>query len=296
MRLKRHKSDLGTLRDRIDNSKGSGPRGVVIRTKVPPIEEHEGMLYVEEAMTLQEDEKYKSAIKKYKVGIAMLEATLPEIDRHSTKREWVQKIDEIRHKMNRCKMEIENRKREKLKQDREAERIRKAEVKIAQEKAKLDKAKAKALSEALGGSAEMFEDKIDEWRQKVDETNDNKDDDAAATALQNEKDKELKSVLTHDPKLKRKHGRNHTTAGVLSGRDKKTSTGNVRNKKKKGKNKDKDSKDENGDEKDDMEDEKLTKHERELRDRIMGDLMIGKPDVELCVYLCIRICICLLCL
>ena len=86
-----------------NNSRGSGPRGIVYRAKIPPIKEHEGMVYVDEAMALQEEGKLKTAIKKYKVGIAMLEATLPEIDRNAQKREWHQKISDVRHRMNRCK-------------------------------------------------------------------------------------------------------------------------------------------------------------------------------------------------
>ena len=42
---------------------GGAPRTVVVRTKIPPIEEHEGMNHVREGYALQAEGKLKAAVK-----------------------------------------------------------------------------------------------------------------------------------------------------------------------------------------------------------------------------------------
>ena len=64
----------------------------VMRRKIRPIEEHEAYTHILAAMEHQEEGKWKDAIKSYKIGIALLEVTLNEIDRSTQKREWRNKV------------------------------------------------------------------------------------------------------------------------------------------------------------------------------------------------------------
>merc|ERR1712228_194388 len=105
---------------------GGAPRTIVVRNKIPKFKEHQGYIHCCEGVAFQKQMEWKKAIEKFKLGIALLEVTLMEIDRSMTKRKWKAQIEEFRHKMSRCTFEIKNNKRNRF--------IRKRD-KIAQQQA-----------------------------------------------------------------------------------------------------------------------------------------------------------------
>merc|ERR1712130_1062757 len=98
--------------------------------------EHSGYLHCKEGIKYQKDMEWKKAIEKFKLGIALLEVTLMEIDRSMTKRKWKAQIEEFRHKMSRCTFEIQNNKRHRFIAKRNKIAQKQAEVQAEAEKRK----------------------------------------------------------------------------------------------------------------------------------------------------------------
>jgi len=145
----RDRSDsVKSNRDRSDSQRsgnirlaggGGGPRTIVYRKKMIDIQEHPGMIPIREAMEAQNQEKYKLALQKYKLGIAMLEVALNDIDRGVTKRQWKQEIEEYRHRMHRCMFELDNLARNKVLAQQEAKRRKEAKEQLLEERKKTKK-------------------------------------------------------------------------------------------------------------------------------------------------------------
>ena len=239
----------------------------------------------------------------------MLEVTLNEIDRSMQKREWRAKIDDIRHKMSRCKFEIENQKRNKFVAKRNAQRKKQAAIKLVQERKKMEKLKAQTLLEASGGRDANWKTNIEDYRKKVRETEPDLDNQNtrglypdAASKPKSKGDDEIPSddedYINYMNSIKDPNDPNYDPndpnnvgGGNESDTPQPTNTrtrkgsgfsgGNKRrhyktNSKVKNRGKNKGNKNGNGDE----DDSKMSKHDKELANRIRGDLMDEAPDVS----------------
>ena len=239
----------------------------------------------------------------------MLEVTLNEIDRSMQKREWRAKIDDIRHKMSRCKFEIENQKRNKFVAKRNAQRKKQAAVKLVQEKKKLEKIKAQTLLEASGGRDANWKTNIEDYRKKVRETEPDLDNpntrglypDAASKEKSKSPggggDDEIPSddedYINYMNSIKDPNDPNYNpndpnNVNNNNGNDSDTpqpsrhkSYGNKKKHRKMKSQKGKGKKGGHGNNNNkDEDDSKMSKHDKELANRIRGDLMDEAPDVS----------------
>merc|ERR1712154_66918 len=108
-----------------------------------------GYLHCKEGIKYQKDMEWKKAIEKFKLGIALLEVTLMEIDRSMTKRKWKAQIEEFRHKMSRCTFEIQNNKRNRFIKKRDENAKKQAEIarrsELKKQAAKMSDATSKVM-------------------------------------------------------------------------------------------------------------------------------------------------------
>lgn len=258
---------------------GGAPRTIVLRNKILPIKLHAGYKSCQEGMKLREEEKYKFAIEKFKIGIALLQVTLLDIDRGLEKRKWRAVIEEFRHKMSRCTFEIQNSKRNRFLKKRNENIRKQAEMKAKLELEHQKKAMQEALSNAVGRernwtvTREDMEVKLQANRELNAQDADSDEPSSKKNNKKHMRDQTL-AKTKRDYRLKKKgKGKKDWRdypgyggeMGDSAGEDGSEDGSDDDNGKDDGKKKKK---------------TKLSKHDQELRSRIEGDVMTEAPDVS----------------
>lgn len=198
---------------------------------------------------------------------------MTEIDNNKTKRKWKQTIEDFRHKKSRCQFEIQNNKRNRFikKRNENAKKQAKLQKKAEEEMQKVKMAQAKAT----------VIKREDNWKVTK--------EDMDAKVAENEIDPNYDPSTGMRPTGDDSDSSDEVNAGKVDrGRDPVLAKAKRehRKKKKKGKRSKSASQshsDDSGDdakEDGDKKDEKLSKHDKELRSRIEGDVMTGSPDVS----------------
>eukprot|EP01083_Nonionella_stella_P035492 96822_1 len=263
---------------------GGGPRTVVVRNKIPPIKEHAGYLHCKEGVQFQREMEWKKAIEKFKLGIALLEVTLMEIDRSMVKRKWKAQIEEFRHKMSRCTFEIQNNKRNRFIKKRDKikkeQADKQAQAALARQADKMNEAQSKVLKreDHWKVTREDMEKKVQENEidpnydpstgiRKSDAVSDSDNSDEVNSGRVGGDKTLAKAKKKH--RKKKKKGKDKEDWSNFPGYE------NSNNKKAADSGSDSDDDDDKK-----KKDSKLSKHDQELRSRIEGDVMTKNPDLS----------------